>query len=243
MPDSRQHRGAHPADAQLFASQKLPILRIAEFELSWLLSRGYSDTAALKLVGDRHRLQKRQRLALARAACSDQEVRERSAKCLPLQEIRGDELAIDGFNLLISIEVALGGGAILRCRDGCFRDIASVHGSYRSVEETRQAILLIGKALESFGPRSVEWFLDKPVSNSGRLAGIIREFAEQNGWPWSVELVFNPDTTISQSPKIAVSSDSSVLDNARRWTNLRVYIIEQFLPQAWIVDLKAGGST
>ena len=129
MPDSRQHRGAHPADTRLFAASTLPTLRTAVFELSWLLNRGYSETAALKLVGDRHRLQKRQRLALARAACSDRAARARAEKCLPLKDIRDEELVIDGFNLLISIEAALGDGVILRCRDGCFRDIASVHGS------------------------------------------------------------------------------------------------------------------
>lgn len=238
MPDNRQHRGAHPSDAQLFASSNIPALRTATFELSWLLSRDYSSTAALKLVGDRHRLQKRRRIALSRAACSDLAVRDRAAKCLPLEEIRGEDLAVDGFNLLIGIEAALGGGVILLCRDGCFRDIASVHGSYRSVEETRQAILLIGNALERFAPRSVEWFFDKPVSNSGRLAGTVREIAEENSWPWTAELVFNPDTTIAQSPKIAVSSDSAVLDNVGRWINLSAYVIETFLPQAWIVDLQ-----
>ena len=84
----------------------------------------------------------------------------------------------------------------------------------------------------------MEWFLDKPVSNSGRLAGVIREFAERNNWPWAVELVFNPDTTISKSPKIAVSSDSSVLDNVSRWTNLAAYVIEEFSPESWIIDLQ-----
>ncbi len=238
MPDSRQHRGAHPSDAQLFAPSKLPALRTAAFELSWLLSRGYSATSALKLVGDRHHLQKRRRLALSRAACSDQALHIRAAKCLQLENIQGEELHIDGFNLLINIEAALGGGLILRCRDGCFRDIAGVHGSYRSVEETRQAILFIGKTLETFGPHSVDWLLDKPVSNSGRLAGFIREIATEHSWPWSVELVFNPDTAISESPKIAVSSDSSVLDRVGRWANLSAYVIEAFLPQAWIIDLR-----
>ena len=59
MPDTRQHRGAHPEDGRLFAPEMLPRLRAAVSELSWLLSRGYPARAALKLVGDRHRLKRR----------------------------------------------------------------------------------------------------------------------------------------------------------------------------------------
>src|ERR671939_1175079 len=70
-PDRRQHRGAHPADQVMFTPERMPTLRTATAELSWLLSRAYAVRAALKLVGDRHGLTERQRLAVARAACSD----------------------------------------------------------------------------------------------------------------------------------------------------------------------------
>src|SRR6266404_1471952 len=46
-------------------------------------------------------------------------------------------LLIDGFNLILTLESALGGGVMLVGRDGCYRDMASVHGTYRRVEETR----------------------------------------------------------------------------------------------------------
>src|SRR5262245_26908157 len=72
MPDNRKHRGAHPNDRTLFAAAQLPALRTAVEELSWLLTRGYSIKGAVKLVGDRHTLSDRQRLAISRAACSDQ---------------------------------------------------------------------------------------------------------------------------------------------------------------------------
>lgn len=236
-PDSRQHRGAHPSDAQLFAEEKLPVLRTATAELSWLLSRGYTMTSSLKLVGDHHSLCKRQRIALARAASSDQRRNARLAKCLPVDSIKDQDVIIDGFNLLITIEMALADGIILVGRDGCFRDLASVHGTYRSVAETQPAICLIGEMLEALNPHSVEWLLDKPVSNSGRLAQKIRDAAEKHKWPWEVDVVFNPDNAIIASEKIAVSSDSSILDNVSRWVNFSAYVIAERLPQAWIVAL------
>lgn len=238
MPDTRQHRGAHPEDGRLFASSQLPKLRAATCELSWLLTRGYAITSALKLVGDRHKLNKRQRVALSRAACSDQELDRRQAKCLPVENIRNEDVLIDGFNLLITIEAALSGGVVLWCRDECLRDLASVHGSYRAVVETAQAIELVGTILQPLEPQSVTWIFDKPISNSGRLAQKIRAEAEARQWPWSAEVCFNPDAVLTASPKIAISSDSAVLDGVDRWVNFGVYLLTQHLPDTWLIDLR-----
>ena len=238
-PDNRQHRGAHPADGRLFDADHVPVLRRATSELSWLLSRGYSMTSSLKLVGDRHNLRERARLAISRAACPDPSRENRAAKRLPLGSVGDQHLIIDGFNLIITVEAALGGGVLFICRDGCIRDLSSVHGSYRSVLETERAICLIGEALAALRPRSVHWLLDKPVSNSGRLAQTIKDLAAQHDWPWSVEVSFSPDAAISSSDKIAVTTDSSILDKVAGWINFNDYLIRKHLPQSWIVDLTA----
>src|SRR5436309_816875 len=196
MPDIRKHRGAHPEDRKLFAGDQLPALRTAVRELSWQLSRDYSMKGALKLVGDRHALTDRQRLAVSRAACSDQSKEHRAATRLTVEAVAGEELIIDGFNLIITIEAALSGGLLIHCRDVCIRDLSSVHGSYRSVNETDQAISLIGTALEDLRPKSVSWLLDRPISNSGRLAKHIRDLAAENGWNWTVEIVLSPDAEL-----------------------------------------------
>lgn len=238
MPDSRQHRGAHPEDVRLFTSSQLPKLQAATFELSWLLTRGYALTSALKLVGDRHKLNKRQRVALSRAACSDQERNQRQAKCLPVEEIRGQDILVDGFNLLITIEAALSGGVVLWCRDECLRDLASVHGSYRTVIETPRAIELVGTALYPLRPHAVIWLFDKPISNSGRLAQQIRATAQVYHWPWNAEVNFNPDTVMTASSNIVISSDSAVLDGVEHWINISVYLLSHRLPDAWVIDLR-----
>jgi hypothetical protein len=236
-PDKRQHRGAHPADKDLFSAGRLEELRRATWELSWLMSRGYAVVAALKLVGDRYGLTARQRLAVARAACSDEQRAKRLARCLPLEAVRGESLIVDGFNLIITVEAAMSGGLLIRARDLCIRDLSSVHGSYRSVEETERAIHLVGEALEGIEPESVRWLLDRPVSNSGRLAQRIREAAMQRGWPWMVEAVFNPDKLIQTSDSVAVTSDSLVLDYARRSVNLNQHLITRYLSDSWLIDL------
>ena len=236
-PDARKHRGAHPEDRRLFAQDKIPILGEATADLSWLFTRGYAAPSAVKLVGDHHSLTDRQRLAVARAACSDQQREKRDSTCLSVDKIQGQTIAIDGFNLIITIEAALSGGLLLISRDGCIRDLSSVHGSYRSVAETESAVRIIGQTLESFAPRSVTWFLDKPVSNSGRLAGFIQDLAGWRGWPWEVKLVMNPDAALSSSNDISMTSDSVILDQAIRWVNFVSHLLETDLQSAWVVNL------
>lgn len=237
-PDKRQHRGAHPADRRLFDQDQIPILRHATSDLSWLLSHGYATKSSLKIVGDRYGLNERQRLAISRAACSDVSKQRRLEHCLTTQSIIGQCLIIDGFNLIITVEAALGGGVLLLCRDGCIRDLSSVHGSYRSVVETEKAICLIGDVLENLKIKSAKWLLDKPVSNSGRLAGRINDIANQHQWPWSVEVLFNPDLAISSSDDVVVTSDSTILDRAAKWTNFNDYLINKHLSHSWLIDLR-----
>jgi hypothetical protein len=237
MTDIRKHRGAHPKDRKLFAAAQLPALRTAIADLSWLLTRGYAIKAALKLVGDRHTLADRQRIAISRAACSDQSQERRTATSVRARAIAGEELIIDGFNLIITIEAALSGGLLMLCRDGCIRDLSSVYGSYRSVIETGEAIRLIGNALQILRPKSAAWVLDRPISNSGRLAKRIRDLANERGWPWSIETAFNPDREIASSGKIVVSSDGPLLDRAKRWVNFNRYLVESRKGQPWLIDL------
>jgi hypothetical protein len=235
----RGHRGAHPADHRLFAPKSQESLRAAVYDLSWLLSRDYAPSASLKLVGDHYSLRERQRLAVARAACSDQQMAFREQISLPLESIKNRDLLIDGFNILITVEAALSGGALIKCRDGCIRDLSSVHGSYRAVSETEEAIRLISETLLSAEPASALWLLDQPVSNSGRLAQRIREMAVERDWPWHVEVVMNPDKVLRASDQIAVTSDSNILDSVKGWINLSPRLIAQYLPAAWIINLGA----
>lgn len=236
------HRGAHPADRQIFAGSEWPQMQAAVGELSWLLTRRYAINSALKLVGDRHGLKARQRLAVGRAACSDEQKHGRMERMVEPENLRGKEVFVDGFNLLITMEAALGGGVLIHGRDPCLRDMSSVHGSYRSVQETGRALAIIGEGLACLGPQSVHWFLDQPVSNSGRLAQRIRETAAANGWPWTVELVFNPDGELAKTHGVVVSSDSVVLDRSICWAPLANFLVGRFVPEAWIVCLDGNAA-
>jgi len=240
MPDKRTHRGAHPRDAALFAPEKTDAIRSAGADFSLLLGKGYANKSALKLVGDRYNLTHRQRLAVMRSACSKQQFQSRKSRQTNTNRISGKEIVIDGYNLLITIEAALGKGIIILCQDGCYRDLASVHGTYRKVVETVPAIELIADFLDCVGPANVLWLLDKPVSNSGRLRALIENMAKDNAWQWTVELVMSPDALLIQTDEIVATSDSVILDSCRQWVNLAAEIITQKLPATEVLDLSLG---
>jgi hypothetical protein len=239
LPDQRTHRGPHPEDRRLFAAECWPRLSQATRDLSWLLSRGYASVSALKIVGDRYALDARQRVAVARCACADEVAAGRQSRQIEPADIKGGDLWIDGYNVLTSVEAALSGGVILHACDGSFRDMASMHGSYRKVSETVPAIHLVGELLAEWNVAMCRWLLDQPVSNSGRLKTMLREAADEHGWPWQTDVVPDPDYVLCHTDRTVATSDSVILDHARAWLNLARSAIELRVPNAWIVDLSA----
>ena len=242
MPDSRTQRGPHPKDLRSFTPEALPVLRRAVDELSWLLSRNYSAKASLKLVGDRYLLRDRQRMAIQRCAASERACHQRLANRVEPEQIREQKLLIDGYNALLTVEAAMSGGVVLATRDGVFRDIASLSRHYRQVGTTEPALEAIGSFLEEHGCGPAPWLLDRPISNSGRLAKVIKSVAEERGWQWSVELVPNPDHPLQRTEEIVVTADSAILDRCRHWLNLARLVVERLVPEAWVIDLSTVDS-
>jgi len=237
MPDKRTHRGPHPQDAKLFAPAAIGDLATALADFSLLLTKGYAEKSALKLICDRFSLTERQRLAVMRCACSDQQLASRSQRCVPIEDVAGQSLAIDGYNLLITIEAAMSGGVVFRGRDGCFRDLASIHGTYRKVSETIPAVDLIGRFIEEIGVNHAKWLLDSPVSNSGRLKTLIGQLARKSQWKWEIQLLPSPDAELAKTHLTVATSDSAVLDRCGSWVNVARAIIEEKLPNTSLVDL------
>lgn len=239
MPDRRRHRGPDPEDERLFGPTVVPTLRQATHDLCWLLNRGYAIPSARELVGNRYGLARRQRIAIGRCACTTRAAGRRRRHECDASQLAGEELWLDGFNVLTAVESALAGGFILRGRDRCLRDMAGVHARHHEVEETRAAIQHIGDVMAAHRVRCCTWWLDRPVANSGRLKRALLAVADEQNWNWHVELVYNPDKVLAESKCIIATSDSVILDQCRRWFNLADLVITTRLPHVKMVDLSA----
>lgn len=219
------HRGPHPEDPALFRDRTLPTLRRAYEEVCWLLGRGYRLESALRLAGQHHQLHARQLVALQRTVCSPERCASRRGKALGSAEAGQGPWAIDGFNLIITLEVALSGGVLLRGGDRSLRDLAGLRGSYHTVDETDTAIDLLGIAVRALGPPAIRIWLDAPVSNSGRLRARIAERAASWAIPVEIDLVPDADQCLAGRERV-ISSDSVVLDECASWINLAQWVLE-----------------
>lgn len=151
-----KNRGKEGRDDFLFQSKdQQRILKEAVKDMVHLLSRGYAEKSSLSLVGNRYRLNTRQQKAVRGMSASNTQLDHRRASHLESQQLENTRIVIDGFNLLIILESVLSGAYVFKGRDGCYRDLSSVHGSYKRVQKTETALVCIGEALQGLDVTSV----------------------------------------------------------------------------------------
>lgn len=229
-------RGFDSNDFRWFSDDEIKKLKKAQDEIQWLLDRGYRFDSVLPFVSNHYLFSARQRLALQRSASSTAKFEKRKTTMLCFETAKDGCIYIDGFNLIITLEVALSGSPVILGRDGVIRDLAGLRGTYRIIDKTDMALNLIGKSLNELSVQAAIFYLDAPVSNSGRLGKKILECSYDWNIPVDVEIVPNADVVLSKMNRI-VTSDAIILDSCAGWFNLGRKIIEEYISHAWIVDL------
>lgn len=219
-------RGYSPDDEKEFGIKSLDKLLKAGRDLLYLLNQGYNIKGASTFVGNHYLLSERQRLALVRAVSPDESIEQRMDK-----EIKGTlqdaVVSIDGFNTIITLEVALSDSLLLRCMDGTIRDLAGLRGTYRLIDKTDSAIMLIGRALEKKKISKAVFYLDAPVSNSGRLKQRIIELLAQFSFEVQIEVINNVDVVLQTLDNV-ITSDAIILDKCVSWINLNAEILDEY---------------
>lgn len=186
-----------------------PLLAAAA-DLRHLLGRGYPRTRCLGLVGDRHALDAAQRDLLNRGVFAPAQAARRRRRLLGAKDCAGQVVAVDGHNQLITLETALAGGRLLWADDGVVRDIARAARSHRPGPRTLTAAgLLLDDLREAAG---VIFFLDAPLSHSGRLAADLRALLAARGRAGDAAAVKAPDRALIAHPGPVASGDSAVID-------------------------------
>ena len=218
-------RGYSPNDQKEFGNQSIEKLYKAGKDLQYLLNQKYNIKGASTFVGNHYLLSERQRLALVRAISADESIRIRRDK--EIRNIPNDSTVnIDGFNTIITLEVALSESLLVKCTDGTIRDLAALRGTYRLIDKTETAIILIGKSLEKNNVGKAVFYLDAPVSNSGRLKQRIMELLSQFSFEVQVEVIHNVDAVLEKLDNV-ITSDAIILDRCVSWINLNKKIIEE----------------
>ncbi|KPI48532.1 hypothetical protein KW94_16695 [Clostridioides difficile] len=229
-------RGFDENDKRWFSSNELVRLMKAKEEIEWLINRDYKIDPVVTFVGDRYQFSIRQRDALKRAVCTEEKNIIRQSKKLSLDKIKEGLINIDGFNLIIAIEVALSGGTLVIGSDGNMRDLAGLRGTYKIIDKTEEALKLIGEFFNKYNAQKIRFYLDSPVSNSGNLKYKILEYAKIWGIETEVELVKNADVVLEKLDRV-VSSDAVIVDKCISYFNIARGIIEEYIKDCNIVNL------
>lgn len=217
MSNNVVRRGFVPTDKREFNEKSIEKLKNAQQDIFMLINRGYPIKSASTFVGNHYLLSERQRIAVVRATTDSVSLQDRAAK--EKETAEGETVYIDGFNVIITLEVALSQSTLIKCMDGTIRDLAGLRGTYRIIDKTDIALKMIGERLDALKVKKTVFYLDKPVSNSGRLKSKILDMLEKYDFEVECELVDNADKALEEKENV-VSSDAIVIDKSRSWINL-----------------------
>ncbi len=142
---------------------------------------------------------------------------------------------IDGFNTIITLEVALSGSPVFYCRDGVLRDLAGLRGTYRVIDKTQEAIRLLLGHLELLNISEAVFYLDAPVSNSGRLSGLVRECSHEYNISVQTQIIPDVDQVLEQMEGV-ISGDAIILNRCQSWLNVVPAIAKQ-IESVWEIQL------
>lgn len=229
-------RGYSPDDEHDFKGSALETLKRAAEELYFLLNRGYPVKGASTFVGNHYLLSERQRIAMTRIVSPEADIAARTRKRKSPETVMGETVNIDGFNAVITLEVAQSGSPVFVCMDGTYRDLAGLRGTYSLIDKTDIAIRLIISELKKLSVKRAVFWLDAPVSNSGRLKTRIAEIVEAERFEAGIEIVNNVDRVLYDLPNV-ITGDSVILDRCQSWLNLNERIIPG-IPDAWICKIQ-----
>jgi len=202
-------------------------LQRAAKHFRYLLNRGYPRKASLELVGNRFGLSREQRHLLHRGVFSDADSKSRWKKRIPISGIRNKKLAIDGYNVVITIEAALSGRPLILGDDGFIRDISGVSGSFRKTEGTEEALRLILELITKMRPRHSLFLFDAPISKSGSLAQEVRTLLKRADLPGDAQAVKVPEKILIGFRGVVATSDTAIINQSRKVADLAGYIIRK----------------
>ncbi len=215
-------RGYVPEDERNFSASALETMRTASRHIDYLINEGYDLKSASIFVGNHFLLSERQRLAIVRSLATKEQLRNRKTK----EKKTGKDVWIDGFNMIITLEVLLSESVLFSCMDGTIRDLAALRGTYRIIPETEPAIRMLFGELVEMNVESVHILLDEPVSNSGRLKAVIADVGEQFDFDLDIEIRKAVDRELYEKENV-ITSDSVILDHCRSWIKLTEGCLEK----------------
>ncbi len=230
------------------AKDKSPLIRAAKFDtlekaakdFRYLLNREYPRKASLEIVGNRYGLTFDERHLLHRGVFSDSDSEARRKKIIPIKTIENHDLAIDGHNVLITVEAGLSGRPLILADDGFIRDISGLSGSFKKTATTEKALQVIVSFFKKWRPRHILFLFDAPISKSGILAQEMRALLKKDGLPGDAQAVQVPEKTLIGFQGVVATSDTAIIDRSEKVLDLAGDIIRTKIGSMSLIRLRGG---
>lgn len=217
------------------------LLQKAATDFRYLLSRGYPRSAALTLVGNRYALDHTARQLLHRGVFAPEVAAARRAKLWLLRDLTGLPLALDGHNVLITLECARRGIPLVGADDSFIRDVGQVSRAFKASPETDLALALLGDYLAQHQAGPVQVFYDAPLSFSGELARRTAALWASRNLTVTAQAVPVPERELAEFPGAIATSDTALIDTHDPVVDLAGEIIRQH-PDWTVITLGDAGS-
>jgi len=213
-------------------------LQEAAEDFRYLLNREYPRKAVLELVGNRYGLTFDERHLLHRGIFTNTNSKVRRKKKITTREVRNRDLAIDGHNVVITIEAGLSGRPLILGDDGFIRDISGLSGNFRKSKKTEETLHLILNALKMLKPRQTLFLFDAPMSMSGKLAQEVRGRLKSENLPGDALAVKIPEKVLIGFPGVIATSDTAIIDQSKMVLDLAAYILRKKIRLESLVRLR-----
>ncbi|MFX1254735.1 MAG: DUF434 domain-containing protein [Promethearchaeota archaeon] len=211
-----------------------PILKKAFQDVIYLIERGYHKNSSINFVTAQYQLNKLEKNIIFRTSAPLKLRDEFLKKKVP--SLKNKEVAIDGFNILITVEKILEGSNLLfKSLDTFLRDVAGVYGRYSENELTFQGMNLIIASLVKLEVKKTVFLIDSVVSHSGELAAKFRKLNPDH-LVWEARTSRYVDTEILDYDTV-LSHDAEVVKDAKEIFDLPLWILKQQAPQAAYTDV------
>jgi hypothetical protein len=209
---------------------------LALYDYFYLADRDYPERGFLKLIGDRYGLSEYQRTILYRGVTSKKTAEFRYSKLISPDKIRGEELWIDGFNVLLTISSYLQGSPVFIAMDGFLRDAAHFRGRFPKSDLIVRSFHLLTKTLLTCNPGIVCIYLDE---NAKTFTDVEVLFGENNLInDLDLEIVFCAKVDkflVQKNEGLICTSDTGIIDaSSCKIVDLaRLTLFQHFNPE-WV---------
>ncbi len=181
----------------------------------FLLENNYPQKSILKLVGDRYSLSGTERTVLYRGIHIQNNNIKRISKRISCREVKGLDLHIDTFNVLLTVVSYLRGNFVFTSTDGYLRDASEFHGKNIKKDLLTRAIQIFAEFLDTLFAKTNHFIIDTPHSQSQYISKKINAIVSKLDIHFDIIEAESADKHLKKAAYgILCTSDSILIDNA-----------------------------